>query len=358
MKIILNIEVLLKDESNIQYNRIKSIIESAPDLLFTRILKYQQDQQQQQQSLHHDEFKMILDSNVFNDQLSKDVKEIKVFTSSSNSLIDYKGGLETIEVKKLVHIYKLSNEESVEEDGDTEEEASPYQILVLPNIQLNTLWENLIYDDGIKQKILNYMSTLVLFSKSNIDDNIISHNRIILLNGPPGTGKTSLCKALAQKLSIQYNHLFQQSILFEINSHSLFSKWFSESGKLVMKVFEKIREQAEDKDTLVVVLIDEVESLTAARKSALSGSEPSDSIRVVNAFLTQLDRLKSFPNILILTTSNLMGAVDVAFIDRVDIKQFIGPPKEFARFIIIKSCIDELIKKNLIKQDSNNKKLK
>lgn len=36
----------------------------------------------------------------------------------------------------------------------------------------------------------------------------------------------------------------------------------------------------------------QVESLTSARKSALSGSEPSDAIRVVNALLTQIDQIK------------------------------------------------------------------
>lgn len=86
--------------------------------------------------------------------------------------------------------------------------------------------------------------------------------------------------------------------LIEINSHSLFSKWFSEesssvillqflfvffkclsivqfsilfcfhliilhswskqSGKLVMKMFQKIQELIDDKDALVCVLIDEV----------------------------------------------------------------------------------------------------
>ncbi|KAF3630388.1 hypothetical protein FXO37_28497, partial [Capsicum annuum] len=54
---------------------------------------------------------------------------------------------------------------------------------------------------------------------------------------------------------------------------------------------------------------DEVESLAAARNAALSGSEPSDSIRVVNALLTQLDKLKSAPNVIILTTSNITAAI-------------------------------------------------
>jgi hypothetical protein len=68
-------------------------------------------------------------------------------------------------------------------------------------------------------------------------------------------------------------------------------------------------------------LIDEVESLTAARKAAMSGSEPSDAVRVVNALLTQIDALKQRSNVIILTTSNITEAIDLAFVDRADIKQ-------------------------------------
>jgi len=40
--------------------------------------------------------------------------------------------------------------------------------------------------------------------------------------------------------------------------------------------------------------VPQVESLTTARQG--SGSEPSDTIRAVNALLTQLDQLRGHPN--------------------------------------------------------------
>lgn len=42
-----------------------------------------------------------------------------------------------------------------------------------------------------------------------------------------------------------------------------------------------------------------VESLTAARQAAAAGNEPADSIRAVNALLTQLDQLRSYPNVMV-----------------------------------------------------------
>ncbi|NXU93537.1 PCH2 protein, partial [Xiphorhynchus elegans] len=136
--------------------------------------------------------------------------------------------------------------------------------------------------------------------------------------------------------------------LIEINSHSLFSKWFSESGKLVTKMFQKIQELVDDQDALVFVLIDEVESLTAARSAFKAGTEPSDAIRVVNAVLTQIDQIKRYPNVVILTTSNITEKIDMAFVDRADIKQYIGPPSTAAIFRIYLSCLEELMKCQII----------
>ncbi|XP_069700266.1 pachytene checkpoint protein 2 homolog [Periplaneta americana] len=250
------------------------------------------------------------------------------------------------------YIYQLNTEgqqaEEMEGGDGRNEELTAANHWILPSSDFHGLWETLIYDSSIKENLLNFVETTMLFSDHKVDTNIISWNRVVLLHGPPGTGKTSLCKALAQKLAIRLGHRYTHGELIEINSHSLFSKWFSESGKLVMKMFAKIQEYIEDPDALVCILIDEVESLTHARQSALSGTEPSDSLRVVNAVLTEIDRFRRFPNVLVLTTSNITNAIDVAFVDRADIKQYIGPPSVYAIYKIYQSCILELKRTGIV----------
>ena len=195
----------------------------------------------------------------------------------------------------------------------------------------------------------------MLFAEATIDPNIISWNRMILLYGPPGTGKTTLCKALANKLFIRCSQdVYESGILMEINSHSLFSRWFSESGKLVMKLFDQIDEIAQDEKCLVIVLIDEVESIASARNASARSNEPGDAVRVVNAVLTSLDALRRKSNVLILCTSNMVNNIDEAFRDRVDYSVYIGPPSAPARYEILKSCLIELMDKGIIQVQGEN----
>lgn len=247
-----------------------------------------------------------------------------------------------------IHIYSLNEDGPSLLSLEENEDLSAASHWLLPAAEFHGIWDSLVYDTGIKTQLLDYVTTTIYFSDKNVDSNLISWNRVVLLHGPPGTGKTSLCKALAQKLSIRLSKRYSYGQFVEINSHSLFSKWFSESGKLVTKMFQKIQQLIDDKDALVFVLIDEVESLTAARNASQAGTEPSDAIRVVNAVLTQLDQIKKYPNVVILTTSNVTEKIDLAFVDRADIKQYIGPPSEKGIYNIYLSSLEELMKCQII----------
>eukprot|EP00884_Botryococcus_braunii_P000790 jgi/Botrbrau1/10711/Bobra.357_1s0013.1 len=244
------------------------------------------------------------------------------------------------QVQLQVSVFQLCEDGGLEDD-EVEESVSAYKQWQLPAREFHTLWDSLVYESDVKQRLLQYADTALLFSERRVNANLVSFNRTVLLHGPPGTGKTSLCKALAQKLAIRFNHKYQAQLV-EVHGHSIFSKWFSESGKLVARLFAKIMELVEDQNSLVFVLIDEVESLTAARKAAVAGSEPADAIRAVNALLTSLDSLKAFSNVMVMTTSNITEAIDLAFVDRADIKVYIGPPGLEARYEILRTCFQEL----------------
>ena len=60
-----------------------------------------------------------------------------------------------------------------------------------------------------------------------------------------------------------------------------------------------------------------------------------------------LDSMKNHRNVLVLTTSNITGAIDLAFLDRADLQLYVGPPTKQAIQQILHSCIRDLTNKQV-----------
>nr|CDS32005.1 pachytene checkpoint protein 2 [Hymenolepis microstoma] len=292
--------------------------------------------------------------------MQENVASINLSTEDSDCPISCESACQTtcLETAPLMyHVYRLVHGDEADPTHETLEVAN--EVIrggtrwALPSTSFDGLWDSLVYDSTVKRDLLKYSESALLFADYQVSQHVIAWNRVIFLHGPPGTGKTSLCRALAHKLSIRLSHRFTSAALIEINTVNLMSKWFSESARLVSQMFTSIFEYLEDPDHLVFILVDEVESLTAVRKSVASSCEPSDALRVVNAVLTHLDQLKHYSNVMVMATSNVTGVVDPAFLDRADIRAYIGPPSAVAIYSIYSSCLNELIRVGLIERQKS-----
>lgn len=104
--------------------------------------------------------------------------------------------------------------------------------------------------------------------------------------------------------------MYPQVRIIEVNAHSLSSKYFGESGRLVARMFQQLDAMLEEEyDTFICVLINEVETITSQRQRSIEGNDPSDAMKAVNALLTSLDRIRHRSNVLVLCTSNLVTSL-------------------------------------------------
>lgn len=209
----------------------------------------------------------------------------------------------------------------------------------LPDDALGALWTSIILEPTIKQKLLA-QAALNFSMRGKVPRTVIPLHGVILLVGPPGTGKTSLARGLAHRVAKAFPQ--DKFRLMEVEPHQLASSSLGKSQRAVTELFSQAIAEAAMAGP-VVVLLDEVETLAVDRTKLSMDANPVDVHRATDAVLVQLDQLaEKYPQLLFIATSNFPRAVDSAFTSRCDlILEIPLPPKE-ACADILKDCLTGL----------------
>lgn len=134
--------------------------------------------------------------------LAATIESLKIFEEENSDLGDQEGEGKSLKssdkIKVFLYQYPPSNDKpeperklNISEDLLSEEDGTNFYFLeTFPNSAYQGLWESLQFDSSVKASILAYIGAIFRFSLLGLTEkDEISFNRILLLHGPPGTGK-------------------------------------------------------------------------------------------------------------------------------------------------------------------------
>lgn len=185
--------------------------------------------------------------------------------------------------------------------------------------QVKDSWDRIVVDPAVKDRLLNHALMSISLRKAGIGGVGLPLHGLLLINGVPGVGKTTLARGLAYAVAATLGDRYGTVRLVDVNMHLLPSELLGRTQRNVVQLFqEELPALAEDGP--IVVVLDEVEVLAVSRSEASLDINPADVFRGTAALLSALDWIsREAPGVLVVGTTNLAGALDDAVTSRADL---------------------------------------
>jgi len=212
---------------------------------------------------------------------------------------------------------------------------------VLPADHHDKDWDAIIVPREVKERLLSQALVTLKHGRKLSQLAGLPHG-LIVLAGPPGTGKTTLARGLAQVAATALARE-RTTTLAEINPHAFPSDMLGESQRNIMRLLQDTIPELAARRPHTVVLIDEVESFAVRRTSASFETNPVDVHRATDAVMLGIDEIaRRLPSVLFVTTTNFIDAIDEAFLSRADLVMHFALPNAETIANILQHSLAEL----------------
>jgi ATP-dependent 26S proteasome regulatory subunit len=141
--------------------------------------------------------------------------------------------------------------------------------------------------------------------------------RGVLLYGPPGTGKTTIIKRLCEALNVK--------LVGPMMAAGDFAKPLVGQSERMINMLAERAERVPWR--LCAVVVDEIESLVQSREKAGGGGGSSQ----LSVLLSRIGGVSDVRNLIFFAATNHPEQMDGAFMRRMHVKLFVGPPTRLGR---------------------------
>lgn len=268
------------------------------------------------------------------EEYEKRIKELKIDEESKEHLLK--------ETKRLEYINSQSPEVNVIRTYLDNVLDIPFGKFSDDNIDINNAKKYLDRDhyglEDVKERILEFLSVLLL--KKDLK------GPILCLVGPPGVGKTSIVKSVAESMNREYISMKLGGLTDENEIRGHRKTYIGAMPGRIISLLQKA------KTLNPVFLLDEIDKVSSSYRA-----DPSSALLEVldpNQNQEFLDRYIEIPvdlsKVLFITTANTTQTIPQALLDRMEVIRLSGYT-EYDKFIIAKKyLVSKQIKDNGLKQ--------